>query len=233
MKATPEIEVTKALGFAALLTVAVEFGGRFFPTVSDVLGLVLALGLIQCALFFSDREKNNSNERFDLGVYGLFAPRTKPWSRLGRELRFTAWVTAVVLSLSVPGAYLVFKYFYGTVHPWRWGWPPGMLNFTLSQLMFAALPEEMFFRGYLYTRLGDIWPKTKRILGADVSLPAMLISSTCFAGFHVFSQPFWWSVFFPGLLFAWMKSRGGLLSAILFHALSNVFAEIVQQGWFR
>ena len=40
------------------------------------------------------------------------------------------------------------------------------------------------------------------------------------------------AVFFPGLLFGWLRAwRGGIGAAIVFHALSNVLAEILVRGW--
>ena len=40
------------------------------------------------------------------------------------------------------------------------------------------------------------------------------------------------AVFFPGLLFGWLRARrGGIGAAIAVHALSNVLAELLVRGW--
>ena len=67
-----------------------------------------------------------------------------------------------------------------------------------------------------------------------VSLVALVIQAALFALVHfvVDGQPERLAVFFPGLLFGWIRARrGGIGAAILFHALSNLYADVLVRGW--
>lgn len=106
--------------------------------------------------------------------------------------------------------------------------------FILSQFLIIALTEEVFFRGYLQTRLGDLFPARRRILGASLSLPALFVQAAYFALIHflVIPHPSRLSVFFPALLFGYMRERrGGVGAAIVYHALCNLLAEALHQGY--
>jgi membrane protease YdiL (CAAX protease family) len=112
--------------------------------------------------------------------------------------------------------------------------PPDFLMLALSQLLVVAIPEELFFRGYLLGRFEERWPSRRRFLGAPVGRP-LLLSSALFAVGHLLVdfdlQRL--TVFFPGLVFGWMRSRAGNLAAgALFHALCNLFSEVLHTSYF-
>ena len=107
-----------------------------------------------------------------------------------------------------------------------WWW---FFHFLLGQLLLVALPEEVFYRGYLQSRLELRFPKKSRFLGVMISWPALLWTSTIFAIGHILTvpHPARLAVFFPSLLFGWMRSASGsVFSAILFHTACNLFAQI-------
>jgi membrane protease YdiL (CAAX protease family) len=113
--------------------------------------------------------------------------------------------------------------------------PPDFLLLALSQLLVVAVPEELFFRGYLMGRFEERWPSRRRVLGAPVGR-ALLASSALFALGHVLVdfdvQRL--TVFFPALVFGWMRARTGTIAAgALFHALCNLFSEVLHQSFFR
>jgi membrane protease YdiL (CAAX protease family) len=125
----------------------------------------------------------------------------------------------------------------------RWGgpgqahlvWRSDFLLVALTQLVVVAVPEELFFRGYLLSRLEQRWPPGRRLLGAPVGL-ALLLSSALFALGHVLVDfnPQRLAVFFPGLVFAWMRARtGSLAPAALFHALCNLYSDLLHEAFFR
>ncbi len=96
-----------------------------------------------------------------------------------------------------------------------------------------ALPEEAFYRGYLLTALDDIWPPARRLLGARVGL-GLVVSSAVFALGHLLTEfnPSRLAVFFPALVFGWLRARtGGVGAAILFHAFCNLFASYLARGY--
>lgn len=108
-------------------------------------------------------------------------------------------------------------------------------SYLMTQLVVVALPEEMFFRGYLQGRLEDAFPVKRRLLGADVSPGAMLLQAGFFAVLHfvVEVQPGRLAVFFPALLFGWLANlRGGIGAAVFVHAFCNLLSDVLARGWF-
>jgi len=89
---------------------------------------------------------------------------------------------------------------------------PGLLEFALSTLLFAAIPEEWFFRAYLMTRLGK-------------GVKANLIASICFSCLHFITKG-WVSallVFLPSLFFGWVyQKQNDIIFLVFLHSLSNV-----------
>jgi hypothetical protein len=110
-------------------------------------------------------------------------------------------------------------------------------NFALlaaNQVLVVALPEEVFFRGYLLQRLEATWPPTRRIAGAPVGV-ALVLASALFALGHLLVDlnPQRLAVFFPGLVFGWMRARTGSLAAgTAFHASCNLLSELLHTSFF-
>lgn len=89
------------------------------------------------------------------------------------------------------------------------------LKMVLMQLFVVALPEEFFFRGYFQTIL-------RRKYTPFVAIP---VTSLLFAFSHSVIALQWWhfAIFFPSLVFGWLREKtGGLVAPILFHAVSNI-----------
>lgn len=90
------------------------------------------------------------------------------------------------------------------------------LNFILYQFIGAALPEEVFFRGYIQTEL------KKSLKNAWISI---ILTSSLFMIAHLFKglNPVNFGVFLPSLVFGYLREKtGSILWPILFHALSNI-----------
>ncbi len=103
-----------------------------------------------------------------------------------------------------------------------------LLTFVVIQLGLVALPEEHFFRGYLQGRLDARWGTPWRLLGTQVGwgLPA---SALAFALLHPILIPGVdrLLVFFPALLFGWLRAREGHLgAAVLVHAGCNLLLAV-------
>ncbi len=104
--------------------------------------------------------------------------------------------------------------------------PESVLLLSASQLVVVAVPEEWFFRGYLFTRLMERWPD---------SLRPLLASSALFALGHflVDFEVSRLTVFFPALVFGWMRARtGSIFAGAVFHASCNVFSEVLFATFF-
>jgi len=98
----------------------------------------------------------------------------------------------------------------------------------------VALPEEVFFRGYLLGRLEAVWPSRRSLFGAPVGA-ALVVSAVLFALGHflVDFNPQRLAVFFPALVFGWMRARTGSVAAgALFHAACNLLSEVLHASGF-
>jgi membrane protease YdiL (CAAX protease family) len=148
--------------------------------------------------------------------------------------------TASALGWAALTALLLFPPFWlGFVAWWR---PPGAFSpalpaegfsLLLGQLLVIALPEEAFYRGYLQTALDDALPPSREWLGARVGW-AVPITSLIFALGHFATEahPSRLAVFFPSLVFGWLRARtGGVGAGLAFHAACNLFAAFLAQGY--
>jgi hypothetical protein len=102
-----------------------------------------------------------------------------------------------------------------------------------GQLFAIALPEELFYRGYLQSALDQAFPPKITVLGAKVGA-GLLLASVVFALGHVFTtpNPARLAVFFPALLFGWLRARtGGIGASVLFHASCNLFSAYLARGY--
>jgi membrane protease YdiL (CAAX protease family) len=97
-----------------------------------------------------------------------------------------------------------------------------------AEVFLVALPEEVFFRGYLQSRLDEALPARARILGADMGW-AVPVASLLFVASHFAVAPRAWTVaiLIPSLVFGWMRARTGSLAApILYHAACNAVVTL-------
>lgn len=117
--------------------------------------------------------------------------------------------------------------------------PPDLLLLIGTHLVVVAFPEELFYRGFLWARLSEGLGERGsdlrglRLLGVVVG-PAFLLTAVLFALGHL-TEPYPWrlAVFFPSLLFGWLRIRsGGLLAPILVHGFANIFMGTLEASFF-
>lgn len=104
---------------------------------------------------------------------------------------------------------------------------PDIWQTIIFQMLFVALPEEFYFRGYMQGTLNGVFKRSCRFLGVNVGW-SILITSVVFAFSHSFVHCAWWhfSIFFPSLLFGWLREKTGSITApVLFHAACNVISS--------
>ena len=102
-----------------------------------------------------------------------------------------------------------------------------------GQALVVALPEEAFYRGYLLTTLKRQDRHHVRVFGVPVGM-SLVWSSALFAIGHFVTEPYpaRLAVFFPALLFGWLRLRtGGIGSGVLFHVVCNTFASLLGRGY--
>ncbi|HEY5922434.1 MAG TPA: CPBP family intramembrane glutamic endopeptidase [Kofleriaceae bacterium] len=108
-------------------------------------------------------------------------------------------------------------------------------GFVLVQMLVVALPEELFFRGFLLGLLEKRFPPKRRFLGGGIGL-ALVLSSLAFAIIHIPKEgdPRNLATFFPGLVFGWMRSAtGSIMASTITHGASNILVRALQLGSMR
>ncbi|MFZ1699296.1 MAG: CPBP family intramembrane glutamic endopeptidase [Pyrinomonadaceae bacterium] len=102
---------------------------------------------------------------------------------------------------------------------------PGFAE-VLYGLVLVVIPEEMFFRGFLQTRIST-WTNS---IGITSAVPAILFTAVLFTLAHLVVEPdlIRAGVILPGLVMGWLRHKsGGALAPIGFHWLANLAAYAV------
>lgn len=113
----------------------------------------------------------------------------------------------------------------------RWHVPPDLLQLCAYHLLFVAIPEELFYRGYMQSRLDEVWTPRWTIGGARLG-PGWLVTCVVFALGHSVVVFQWWHLFIvvPSLAFGWMRARtGGVMAGAFFHAACNVAVGVLDR----
>jgi membrane protease YdiL (CAAX protease family) len=234
----PLLAFAGTTALAALLALV----GRGVPLVGDNLQALIAV-----AFFYAPAlAARAAGRRFDYHEAGL---RLHP---LALNLKVLGVASLVTFPAFLVGFFVFYGHacgpagawlapFFGRLcHHWHglhggtWHLPERFAISALNQLVVVAIPEELFFRGYLLVRLERVWRPTRRLWGAPVG-KALLVSSALFALGHlvVIPNPQRLAVFFPALVFGWMRGRTGSIAAgATFHALCNVVADVLHTSFF-
>jgi uncharacterized protein len=224
--AAREAVVVWALGFAGILIAWLVFrpAAKLVATVGFLYLPLLAMGV-------------RGEDYRDFGL----STRT-----LGADVRQFLMMSALVFPLFI-GAYVAFVALYphlpaelvSLITPYtgapRFAFrlPDRFLEWVIDQTFVVALPEEFFYRGYLQTRLRDAWPQGRVFWGARLG-PAFWLTAVLFALGHLAIFEVWrLAVFFPALLFGWMRERSGsVVGAALFHASANLLVQVLDASFF-
>jgi membrane protease YdiL (CAAX protease family) len=111
------------------------------------------------------------------------------------------------------------------------GWLPLIL---IAQFLLVAFPEEFFYRGYLQTTFNQRWPGRLKLGPFEVG-PSIVLTSLLFGLGHfvINLQPARFAVFFPSLLFGWLRDRTGtIVSCVIYHAACNLMVEAATHHYF-
>jgi len=143
--------------------------------------------------------------------------------RVKEILPVLARTCVVVFGATFAGLWLL--KLYGFAAPLRATRPAGgqLLSWIFYQFLYVAVPEEVFFRGYLQSNLLRLASTTKcrPFLQNWISI---VVCACFFAVAHVIVQGQAASAltFFPGVILGWLFIRTkSLLGPILFHGLAN------------
>ncbi len=140
--------------------------------------------------------------------------------------REALWLNAVVIG--IVGIPFVALYHLWQTHVMGYGyvgvWPSSPWMLVGYHLFFVAIPEEMFYRGYMQTRLDEVWRPRWTVLGARLG-PGWLLTCVLFAFGHSLVVFQWWhvAIILPSLVFGWMRARTrDVIAGALFHAWCNI-----------
>ncbi len=232
--ALPVRPVHEALLSAAAVTLVVTAASTFAPPhwIASAVGAIF-LGATWLLVF---RRDDDTVRRAGVAFAGLVLPEPLDARYIARELAVAlSWSLLLAVCFFAPFyvGFRAYAHFVWHAHPVGWSLAHLALtpNDILGQIALIALPEEVFYRGYLQTRLDDAWPPRLRVLGATVG-PSVLVTSAIFAVGHLLTihDPGRLAVFFPSLLFGWVRARtGGVGASIGFHAACNLFSATLLQ----
>jgi membrane protease YdiL (CAAX protease family) len=224
--------LVEALVASAVVTAAVTIASALLPDrfVATAVGFVF-LGATWALVWRGDDARV---ERAGLTLGGLVLPGALDRARLLRSAGAAVLWAVLLAAITFGPFFLGWRVFWHPkatfalhVKPWD------VANEVFGQLVIIALPEEAFYRGYLQSRLDEVMPARLRVLGASVG-PALVLTSVIFAlgHFATIREPARLAVFFPSLVFGWLRARtGGVGAGIAFHAACNVFSELLGKGY--
>jgi membrane protease YdiL (CAAX protease family) len=222
----------EALWVSADVTLAVAVITRLAPPSAHT--TLVGLTFLAATWLLVWRRDDERVRRSGLALGGLVIPGRLDLRAVGRAAgRALGWAFAFVAVIAVPFFFV-----------WRFWWAP-RLTFSLAmrpaelanevfgQVLVIALPEEAFYRGYLQSRLDEAWAPRWNVLGANVG-PGLVVTAAIFALGHLATVqlPARLAVFFPALLFGWLRARtGGIGASVGFHASCNVYSLLLGRGY--
>lgn len=111
--------------------------------------------------------------------------------------------------------------------------PDRFTEWVIDQYFVVALPEEFFYRGFIQTRLRDAWPQGRKFFGARLG-PAFWLTAVLFALGHLAIFQVWrLGVFFPALMFAWLRERtGSVMGAAFLHGTFNLAVLVLESSFY-
>lgn len=239
----PTRDALVAFAVAAVAIVALGLIARGVGIIHDNLGALVAIVFIYIPFWYAGKHQQ------DLVDYGF---TTAP---LGKGLAIGLGSIAIMFPIFMIGYVIFYNLACAEGAPsllarlplphqcasWR-GFeqikPPPMTwelaKLTFFQIIVVAVPEELFFRGFLLDLLEKAFPPKRRIWGGGIG-KALVIASALFAITHVLVMfdPRRLAVFFPGLVFGWMYSATrSILAGVIFHTAANMFIHILEKMFF-
>ncbi len=163
-------------------------------------------------------------------------------SHYGRGARLRAGALRRDLGAAVVVAVVTFPFFAVSHHLWQeflghplraFRVPSDLALVWLKNTFLIALPEELFYRGFVETRLERLWPTSTRILWVPLGR-TVVIASALFALGHFLGEynPARLGPFFPAFVFSALTRRSGSITgAVAYHGASNAFSYLLAAGY--
>ncbi|MEZ4293872.1 MAG: MrtC family glutamic-type intramembrane protease [Polyangiaceae bacterium] len=216
---------------ALIVSAAVALVSRFAPKSFAATGVGLVF--LFATWFLTIRKDDTDAGAWGLSLGGLLdRDRIAPNKLLRDTAVALAWAAAFAL-IVFPPFYFGYRFFWHPRHPFAFKLPGSLADELAGQLFVIALPEEAFYRGYLQTALDNALRPKVRILGAELGV-GYLLAAAIFAVGHVLTapSPARLAVFFPALLFGYLRSRTrGIGAGVVFHAACNLYSATLARGF--
>ncbi len=224
--------VTVSLLVALATTVVVTLASHLAP--EEHANTAVGVTFLVVTWWMALRGDVASVRAYGLALGGLTEPVALAARRLaGDGLRAVGWAL-LMAAIFFPPFWIGFKLWWNVSGSFALTFPSDFHNRVLGQLLVIALPEEAFFRGFLQSALDGRWARRRwRILGAEVGL-GWLLAAAIFAVGHLLTipHPSRLGVFFPALLFGWMRARtGGIGASVVFHVMCNLYSTMLAEGY--
>jgi uncharacterized protein len=215
-----------ALAFLAIVVAFIFWTGHSTLVATICFLYLPLLSMHQRGEDHRDYGVNFSRWREDLKLFGILFALLVPLFFVG------FWAFAEIAQLLPPRISALLSPLRGPVS-FQPRLPDRFPEWMIHHLLVVALPEEFFYRGFIQTRLRDAWPQGKMFLGARLG-PAFFATAALFAVGHLaIFLPWRLAVFFPALIFGWMRERTGtVLGATLFHAACNLYLAFLQTSFY-
>ena len=221
---------------AAVVTAAVTAASTFLPDryVATVVGLVF----FGATWLFVWRGDDEGVERAGLAFGGAVTRGPLDVRRIApaawKAVRWAVGMSLLTFGPFFIGWRLWAAYVWHSHHRFALSITPlDAMNEIAGQFVIIALPEEAFYRGYLQSKLDEAWEPRWNVLGANVG-PGLVATAAIFALGHLATVqlPARLAVFFPALLFGWLRARtGGIGASVCFHATCNVYSLLLGRGY--
>ncbi len=167
----------------------------------------------------------------DSFAYGLAVPAFREVGAWGQAMLTSAKLMAWILLPWLAAYHLYQTRLFGFEPSMRL--PESFLTLVAYHTFFVAIPEEFFYRGYVQTRLNEVFERRFILFGIPFG-HGLWIGSLLFAFGHSLVVVQWWhfAIFFPGLLFGLLREKtGGVLAGAFFHAACNVMVHVLDTAY--
>ena len=186
----------------------------------DEVGVLVPILFIYVPLWVLERR------RLDPADYGLVLEGVWP------ALRYNLKIWALVFP-----PFLIANHFYQGLlfdrEPLRI-WPHDLIKDVFAyHLLYVALPEEFFYRGWMQGRLNQLWPRDRRLFGVAFG-KGLWVTALLFTAGHSLVIFRWWhfSILVPALIFGWIRERSpNVLTSTVFHASCNILMVLLDTAY--
>jgi hypothetical protein len=111
--------------------------------------------------------------------------------------------------------------------------PDDLKIMLLKQTFLIALPEELFYRGFVETRLERLWPTRRFVFWIPLGR-TVVVASALFALGHFLGEynPARLGPFFPAFVFSMLVRRSrSITGSMTYHGMSNAFSYFLASGY--